>query len=95
MIATIGLIIYIGFDFFNSNEPDLSAYMRTPFVKRSFEGLFALDLPGNAVADNPLVYMPVRLFVLFLLIYVFLTMRRMMRRLWDKDINRRNTSGLS
>jgi hypothetical protein len=95
MLATVGLIIYIGFDFYKSDAASVSDYMRTPFVKKNFEALFALNVPANAVATSPLEYMPVRLFILFLLIYIFLMMRRMLRRLWDKDINRRNTSGLS
>jgi len=93
MLATAGLIIYIGFDFFRDYQGDFASYMRTPFIKRNAEMLFGLNLGQNA--SSPWSYMPVRVLIFFLLVYALLNMRRMLRRFGDKDINRRNTSGLS
>jgi hypothetical protein len=89
MIGTLGLIAYIGYDFFTSPARDVTEYMARPFVTENFMRLFNPDDLSNFRA------MPVRLFFLFLLVHAFLNMRRMLRRFRDKDIRRRNTSGLS
>ena len=96
MLATVGLILHIAYDFFfMSKAPDFSSYMKTQFVRNNFQMLFALNVNPNEVASTSWKFLPVRVFVFLLLIFVFLNMRRVLRRLGDKDIRRRNTSGLN
>jgi ubiquinone biosynthesis protein len=51
--------------------------------------------PGEVKAPSPWSYLPLRLFVIFFLVHTLLYMRRLLIRLKDRDIRRRNTSGLS
>lgn len=66
----------------------VTQYMNEPFIAKGFWALFYPDPARNTA-------IPARLLLVVFLIHIFLYMRRMLRRFWDKDIRRRNTSGLS
>ena len=86
MIAVGVLIVHISLQIYDQvirGPKDIKGYMEQPFVTSSFKFLF---FNTNWTT---------RVFWLLVLIGIFLNMRRMLMRFWDKDIRRRNTSGLS
>jgi ubiquinone biosynthesis protein len=99
MLATIGLILYIGFDVARKGSyksaDEFAKYMESPFILENLKGIFTPtgDQFGNA--PSPWTYLPLRIFIVVALVSVLLNMRRVLRRFRSKDINRRNTSGLS
>jgi ubiquinone biosynthesis protein len=99
MVAGAGLAVFILYDIFRtsrdagyaSTAEAITAYMSRPFITENITELIYPDPRRN----GPWGALPARLIFVFFLVVILLNMRRVLRRLWDKDIRRRNTSGLS
>ncbi|HEX8501798.1 MAG TPA: AarF/UbiB family protein [Pyrinomonadaceae bacterium] len=99
MVATAGLIAYILYEIFKSgayrSAEQFGQYMRSPFIMENLRQLFLPTGDEFGRAPSAWTYLPLRLILLGVLISVFLNMRRVIRRFKDREIPRRNASGLS
>jgi ubiquinone biosynthesis protein len=103
MIAGTGLAIFILFDVFKrgiNTQEEVAEYMREPIITGNLKELIYPTTPdpetvARGEQTSAWAFLPARIIFVFFLVLILLNLRRMLRRFMDKDIRRRNTSGLS